>query len=95
MEVCYLDNKISPDLKIEYQFPTGIAEQIDEFDLEEIIRVKMAVVPTVTPVTNECLPSLSKPFLGTNLKEAYNYGGSTFDLLVYLTLVDRLFSLHY
>jgi hypothetical protein len=95
MEICYLDNKISSDLKIECQYPTGIAEQIDESDLEEIIREKMVATPTITLKTNVWLPSFSKPILGTNLKEAYNYGGNTFDLLLYLTLVNHLFSLHY
>lgn len=98
IEICFLDNKIPPEHKTEYMFPSGIAEQINEDDLEKSIKTVM--VPKPTPVKKfrgfKRLTEVVRDGIVTaNFKEAYSYGGPTYDLLVYLTLVYNIFQLEY
>jgi len=98
MEVCKIDNKTPSEYKKDANFPGGIAEQIDENDLERSIREVMMLKPNlVTKFTNFKNSSeyARNGIVVSNFKEAYTYGGATFDMLVYLTLVHNLFQLQY
>ena len=93
-----MTNKTPPNCKREAQYPTGIAEQIDENNLEKSIREVMVPKPTLTKKFKGFLNA--KDFnrdgiVVSNFKEAYSYAGKTFDILVYMTLVSNIFDLEY
>ena len=97
IEVCYIENKIPPEFSSQGQFPTGLAEKLDESHLERPIREVMVPKPTKQKFTDfKYLQEIAKGgIIEANFAEAYSYGGKVFDLLVYLTLVKNIFDLEY
>lgn len=98
IEICRIDNKIPPELKAQTHYPTGIAEQINEIDPEKPIREMMMLKPTMVKKWTEfsnVSDYVKNGIVVTNFKEAYTYGGSTFNMLVYMTLIHNIFELEY
>lgn len=97
-EVCNLDNKIAPELKSEASFASGIAEQIDENDLEATIRTVMAKKPTMVKRFKgfkNVSEYVRNGIVVSNFQEAYTYSSHTFNMLVYLSLVNNIFDLEF
>jgi hypothetical protein len=98
IEVCHIDNKTPLELKIESNYPTGIVEQLNENDLEKPIREQMMLKPTMvkkwTKFSNVS-DYTKNGIVVTNFKEAYTYGGKTFNMLIYMTLIHNIFELEY
>jgi hypothetical protein len=97
-EICYLDNKIESGLKEEAGFKPGICEEIDEIDLEKVIRKEMVPKPTKIDKdiwANDNNGDFGSVLIKKRFKEAYDYSGKTYDVLVYMFLVHNIFDLQY
>lgn len=82
----------------DHQFPSGIAELIDESDLEKSLKQVMAPKPTPTKKFKNfrnLTDAFKNGIVMSNFKEAYGYGGQAHDLLVYMTLINNIFQLEY
>ena len=97
-EICNLDNKVAPEHKSEILFASGIAELIEENDLEDSIKTVMAKKPTIVKRFKGFKNAAEYARDGiviSNFEEAYTYGGHTFNLLIYMTLISNIFDLEY
>lgn len=98
LEICNIENLVDSGSKAEARFPPRTMEPPNENDLEAPIREIMTKSPTIVKSykgfkTNN---DFSRDgILASNFKEAYNYRGKVYKLLVYLTLVHNIFQLEY
>ena len=84
MEVWFVDPKVPTELKIQAQYPTGLLDQMDVNDPEQLIRTHMVPKPRVFREKN-----------GVKFLDGYQYGGPLYNMLVYQTLIHNIFELEY